>query len=397
MKKQMAEKINGKESGALLQKIATIDFDKLYHPSLRIFLHCAMWLSLSSLFFCYYYIEFQQSFTESLIFSTRTTINNMVLFYLFFYLIIPIIFTLEKWGVFFLLLCFPLSIYIWLFTNLMQFRFLHFYGFEITSEGPFKGSVKKLAEVSVLETISLESIIGNAMLVIFSYSPPFFVKILFDITRVYNKTIRYQKHNLELEVQNINIEKNFLKAQLNPHFLFNTLNNLYSLVIKKDPGAPEAIIKISEIMSYTLYESNTEKVSLEKETEFIRNYFDLEKMRASADKDLSLHIDIPSQQQQLKIAPLLTFTFVENAFKYGLDSNNSFIKISIKVADTSFHFNCENSKNAFIKDRKVNGGIGVQNIRKRLDLLYRDRYTLKIENTDDLYSVSLKIDLEHDE
>nr|WP_305050716.1 histidine kinase [Elizabethkingia bruuniana] len=94
---------------------------------------------------------------------------------------------------------------------------------------------------------------------------------------MYNRTLKLQQQKMEVEIQNINMEKNFLKAQLNPHFLFNTLNNLYSLAIKKDNQTPEVILNLSEMMSYTLYESNTEKVSLDKELDFIKNYFELEK------------------------------------------------------------------------------------------------------------------------
>ncbi len=144
---------------------------------------------------------------------------------------------------------------------------------------------------------------------------------------------------MEIEIQNINMEKDFLKAQLNPHFLFNTLNNLYSLTLKKDNQAPEVILNLSDMMSYTLYESNTEKVTLTKELEFIQNYFNLEKMRYPADKNIRLNISGDVDAKGLYIAPLLTFSCIENAFKYGLKTTEgSFIFLDIKVKDSLFIF-----------------------------------------------------------
>lgn len=385
------------EISPLLEKISNFDYNTLYTPGIRIFLHCSMWIFFTTLFFFNFYLENNLAYTESLFLATRTTINNIVLFYLYFYIIFPRLLKLDKWGFYLIILCIPLSLYIWLITNLIQFRVLYFFNFDI-EHGQFKGVVSKYSKITFLQTISYKAILGNAMIVIFSYSPPFFLKILFNITQIFSKTIFYQKQNLNLELENVNIEKDFLKAQLNPHFLFNTLNNLYGLVIKKDPGAPDAIIKISEIMSYTLYESNTEKVYIEKEIEFIQNYFYLEKMRYSHEKEITLDISISNEKLSLQIAPLLTFAFIENAFKYGIgNTTNDFIRISIKIVNNIFYFNLENNKNSQIKKNSKLGGIGVKNTQKRLNLIYKNAYDLNIKDDDDRYSVSLKINLQNDE
>ncbi|MDY0930790.1 sensor histidine kinase [Chryseobacterium sp. CFBP8996] len=333
------------------------------------------------------------SLDSSLLMTLRGTVNNMVVFYLFFYLAVPRIFKSKAWSILLILLSIPFSIYIWLSVNFLQYNILHYLEIDIL-EGPLKGLISRNATQTYAQALSYKNVFGNAMLVIYSFSPPFFVKILFDITRLFNRTIYFQKQTSELELQNLNMEKDFLKAQLNPHFLFNTLNNLYGLVVKKDPSAPEAIINISDLMAYTLYESNTEKVPIEKELDFIQNYFYLERMRYSADKDITLDISIPDNLENIMIAPLLSFTFIENAFKYGLKSkNDNFLKINIHIVNNIFYFAIENNKEKKSIKTTTLGGIGVKNIEKRLKLLYPYNHKILIEDRETSFFVSLSINL----
>ena len=203
---------------------------------------------------------------------------------------------------------------------------------------------------------------------------------------------KFQKEKTEHEVKNINIEKDFLKTQLNPHFLFNTLNNLYGLTVKKSDLAPEVVLNLSEIMSYNLYESNTEKVSLEKELDFIRNYVELEKMRYSTEKDIQLKIEGEENALGLLIAPLLTFTLIENAFKYGLKSKQPFINILIKIEKTAFSFIIENDA-IFNENSNAYGGIGLENVKKRLQLIYPEKYEMNIGTENNIFTATLKIAL----
>ncbi len=199
---------------------------------------------------------------------------------------------------------------------------------------------------------------------------------------------------------NIKNGRNFLPTmtKLNPHFLFKTLNNLYGLVVKKEHKAPETIINISDLMAYTLYESNTEKVPLQKELDFLRNYFYLEKMRYSKDKIITLEISITENIENIKIAPLLTFTFIENAFKYGLKSTqDQFLKINIGISNNIFHFSVLNDKeNKSVKKTDL-GGIGLKNIKKRLTLIYPNNHEITIEDKGNSFFVSLSINLIQDE
>lgn len=376
-----------------LEKISQFNFDKFYTPGTRFICHVSMWVFFSVLLFFNYSLQLKMPFQSSLLLTCRGTINNMALFYLFFYVVLPRIFKSQVWGIVFIILCIPASIYFWMAVNHFQFKVLYHLGMEI-KEGPLKDVISKNGQLSYWEALSYKAVFGNATLVIYSFSPPFFVKILFDISRLFNRTIYLQKQTSDLELQNLNIEKDFLKAQLNPHFLFNTLNNLYGLVVKKDPSAPEAIINISDLMAYTLYESNTEKVPVQKELDFIQNYFYLERMRYSLDKDITLEISTPDHIDHVQIAPLLCFTFIENGFKYGLKSaGDNFLKISIDIVNNIFYFAIENDKeNNSVKKTSL-GGIGVKNIEKRLNLIYPNSHELVIEDRESSFFVSLSINL----
>ena len=171
------------------------------------------------------------------------------------------------------------------------------------------------------------------------------------------------------------------------------MNNLYSLSLKKDNTVPEVILNLSDTMSYTLYESNSEKVELWKEVEFVKNYFELEKMRYSAEK--KIHYEFPTEEdcKGLKIAPLLTFTFIENAFKYGLKSKESnFLNLKIKIENGKFIFVLENDFEE-IKNKNSHGGIGIENVRKRLQLIYPKDFQLEILITQNIFRVQLTINL----
>lgn len=376
-----------------LEKISQFNFDKFYTPGNRFICHICMWAFFSMLLFLNFFLELKIPFKSSLLLTGRGTINNMAVFYLFFYAVVPRIFKSKVWGIVFIFLCIPASIYVWMIINHLQLSILYKLGIDI-QEGPLKGVISRNATQTFGEILSYKAVFGNATLVIYSFSPPFFVKILFDISRLFSRTIHLQKQTSDLELQNLNIEKDFLKAQLNPHFLFNTLNNLYGLVVKKDPSAPDAIINISDLMAYTLYESNTEKVLVQKELDFIQNYFYLERMRYTLDKDITLEISGEDNIDNIQIAPLLCFTFIENAFKYGLKSTgNNFLKISINIVNNIFYFAIENDKENNAVKKTSLGGIGMKNVEKRLNLIYPNNHEIVIEDREFSFFVSLSINL----
>ncbi len=182
---------------------------------------------------------------------------------------------------------------------------------------------------------------------------------------------------------------------MHPHFLFNTLNNLYALTLKKSEKSPEIVLKLSEILDYMLYESKEEKTELDKEIQLIKNYISLEELRFG--KRLRINMDINGNTTRLKIAPLILFPFVENSFKHGVSKTNesALIEIKINLEENLLLFEVKNSKPKLIvkEENQSGGGIGLQNITKRLDLIYKDSHWVEINDTSQTYHVKLKVDL----
>ena len=203
---------------------------------------------------------------------------------------------------------------------------------------------------------------------------------------------RKQKELISLKEQKRTTELHLLKHQLNPHFLFNTLNNLYSLSIQKSDRTPEAIAKLSDILDYMLYKCNDNFVSLKGEIALISNYIELEKIRYGKRLDISFN---HNQNDDVKVAPLLLLTFVENAFKHGVSQELHVAKIDIVVEGNqeSILFKIENSKPNLesVGEDKKQEAIGLQNIRRQLELLYPKQYDLEVVNTSKSFSITLKI------
>lgn len=377
-------------SGYFLDKVASVNFDQFFTKRNRVLMHIFMWLGFSILLFLSYVIGYHLVYFDAVLLTIRMVAVNIIVFYMLFYLLLPKIFSGNKTRIVILLLMlFPISIFVWMASTYFFSLFYYALGLEITF-GELKGVIKMSADQTFLEAVSLKRMLSQTIIIISLLSPFCFAKILVEITRLYNKKFQIQKEKTALEIQNIQIEKDFLKAQLNPHFLFNTLNNLYGLTVRKDNLAPELILNLSDIMSYTLYESNTEIVRLEKELDFIKNYIALEKMRYADDAKIEITIEGERQTAGLFIAPLLTFTFIENAFKYGLkNAENAFVKLDIKIENNTFWFSLEND---FDPNRTNEfGGIGLENALKRLELVYPNQYKLEIKNQDSTFKVDLKI------
>ncbi len=219
----------------------------------------------------------------------------------------------------------------------------------------------------------------------------FMVGIAFAIKTV-QKWLDQQKEKHEMEKQNLETELNLLKSQLHPHFLFNTMNNLYALSLEQSSKTSEGIAKISALLRSVLYECNETEIPLTKEIELLRNYIDLEKMRYDNSVDFSFEVSGPLEN--VKVAPMLLFTFAENCFKHsGIKKNKShYIKMRIDVAENKFDFYTENSKPQTPESRNKKEGIGLNNVRKRLEILYAGKYSLEINDLDTKFTVGLSID-----
>ena len=206
---------------------------------------------------------------------------------------------------------------------------------------------------------------------------------------------KHQRDRKDLETQRMQSEIKFLKSQINPHFLFNTLNSLYALTLKKSDKAPEIVIKLSEMMRYMLYESNERRVPLQKEVNYIRNYLAMEGLRQYGHADISFNVEGDITDQT--IAPLIFIPFLENSFKHGLNHqiSDGYVHVIMKVLGNKLLLRITNSKPAQVLQpiEKTSGGIGLANVQRRLNLLYPNQFKLDIEDNEKEHIVELSLAL----
>ena len=208
--------------------------------------------------------------------------------------------------------------------------------------------------------------------------------------KLYFRSRNDHRKLLELEKQNLEQQLVYLRYQINPHFFMNTLNNIHALVDIDPAKAQETILELSKMMRFVLYEGDKQGVSLTREFEFIRTYIKLMQLRYT-DK-VKITLDLPTESPDKTIPPLMLISFIENAFKHGVSyQNESFIDVKVKVDNEQLHFECRNSKAD--KSNEEKGGVGLANVKQRLDLLYDNRYTLNIHDTPTLYNVELTLPL----
>jgi len=203
---------------------------------------------------------------------------------------------------------------------------------------------------------------------------------------------RNERLKNEMEKEKMTSELAMLKSQINPHFLFNNLNNIYSLAIRKSESAPKAIVMLSEMMRYVLYDSASDQISLSKEVEHLKNYIDLQKLRLKENHQVCFTTEGNLEIQ--KIEPMLLEPFVENAFKHGdIFRQGGNIHIDLKVNRGVLEFKVQNTftRNGHVKDK--HSGIGLSNIRKRLELLYPERHQLDISEKNAQFVIDLKLNL----
>lgn len=207
----------------------------------------------------------------------------------------------------------------------------------------------------------------------------------------------YQQRDqtLEAEKQRSAVELQLLKAQLHPHFLFNTLNNLYSHTLESSPKSPEIVMKLSELLRFMIYDSNTPKISLSKEINLMQNYIALEKLRYGDWLDIS--IKISGDVGKYQIATFMLLPFIENAFKHGASKqlDQSWISLNLVMEDSVMYLKLINSvePDEGEKQSKI-GGLGLMNAKKRLELLYKDNYVFETKRLEDVFIVNLEVTLE---
>jgi two-component system LytT family sensor kinase len=202
---------------------------------------------------------------------------------------------------------------------------------------------------------------------------------------------KQEKVSQQLVIDKREAEMELLKSQVQPHFIFNTLNNIYALSQENSPLTSEMIFRLASLLDYMLYDAGKIVIPLEKEMAYIKNYIALQRIRYS--DNLDVVVNIFDDLEGIFIPPLLIMPFVENSFKHGVSrqTQNSWMTIDVSVKDKDLTVKVENSKAADCNNQVDNSGIGIKNVRKRLDILYQDRYTLKCMNESESYLVILKL------
>ncbi len=219
----------------------------------------------------------------------------------------------------------------------------------------------------------------------------FFPFLIMTISTPIIIALQWSKQNKEianLEKEKSETELNLLKQQINPHFFFNTLNNLYALSITNDKQTPEVIMQLSDLMRYVIYKGKENKVSLKDDIKYIEDYIQLQQIRLHKDFDFSFQKEI--RDNEIKIPPLLFIILVENAFKHGIEpsENNCSLDIKIHSNEKELNFICTNS---IEEKNNLEKGIGLENMKRRLELLYPERHLLDIQETESEYIAKLKI------
>lgn len=335
----------------------------------KIISHLLFWCVSMVLFSVLIFYNRGFSFSELNLTLATSILSTMILLavsvYLNVFWLIPVFFNRRKFILFAFLQL--LNIFLFIFLNFLLTGFL---------EG---------AHPNYLSEAIAEFILALIFLV---------VTTLITFTRDSMALQDAQLRIKEVERQNIESELQVLKAQVNPHFFFNTLNSMYALSLDKSEKTPELILRLSELMRYILYESADDMVSMERQLDFVKNYIYLEKIRT--DESLEVDLKIEGENTGMNVAPLLLIPFVENAFKHVAKDNHipAFIHIYINLSHPDeMTFRIENNKYPERSPglKKIDG-IGLANVKKRLELLYPDKHKLTIEDVGTVFKVELKID-----
>lgn len=290
------------------------------------------------------------------------------LFYLNFSLLLPRFYLNGRTRLYFLFIFLAFCTFHFVGFLLRRYVFIH------------------VEEIADKETISRMSIAVSSMffILIWGASSGF---------RLAEEWRRTESRRRETESRRIEAELNLLKSQINPHFLLNSLNNLYALALTDPEKTPVALLKLSEMVAYILYECDKPTIALDRDLHFIKNYVDLQKMRLSP--NVVLHFDVPDNVPSLDIEPMILIPFIENAFKHGLTTKQPCeIFISIQIIEKQLVLKVEND--IFRMKNTQNGhvsGIGLFNTRQRLEYSYPEKHILKIEKSDTQHRVQLNIEL----
>lgn len=234
---------------------------------------------------------------------------------------------------------------------------------------------------------------GMRLRLVFNFTQAFALFFLSTAYKTFQIALKREKEATQLKSEHLHSELKFLKSQINPHFLFNALNNIYTLSVIKSEKTPEMILKLSEMLRYIIYDCNEDKVLLTKEVNYILNYVDLHKLKDESIKNIELNLG--QFEEDLQVAPMLLIPFIENSFKHSNieDTRTGWIKIELAVENFELKFTVSNSKSSAKYTKDSLGGVGLKNVKKRLELIYPDKHDLQILEDDQEYRVELTLGL----
>ena len=340
--------------------------------SLRIIGHIFFWLAVS-IFYTIYFGRIAGDYRESLLFVVSLLPITIATTYVLLYFLIPRFLLEKRYFLFVLYFCYVLVLSVDLEL------FVTFLTIILVVREPASASFNPAS-------FQVSSLVVGMYLVVF-------VAMALNLL---NRWYRMQTVNTHLEAAHLEAELKLLKAQVHPHFLFNTLNNLYALTLEQSELAPAVVLHLSEMLDYMLYRGNKPKVRLSDEIEHIRNYLALERLRYEDSVEITFHTS--GIDDDLYIAPLLLIPFVENSFKHGAskEKGSAWVRINLEINGKEIKFSVRNSRNETTEDGSLrpSEGIGLQNVGKRLDLLYPRAHTLSIEKEEKVYSVILHLMLD---
>lgn len=349
-----------------------LNLTKYYSGNVRVFVHILFWLAYW-LYHSLIYGSYEQDYITQFKSEALYLPVKMAATYVTLYVLLPRYFLNRKYIQFVLILAGSLII---------------------------AACVQRVLDYAIIYRILNPSLLQQPF---FSATPT--LKIIIGIYPVVALAafIKLAKHwykrdliTRELEKDKLEAELKFLRAQIHPHFLFNTLNNLYALTLKKSKKASEVVLRLSDLLNYMLYEGNARKVKLKKELEVIETYISLEKIRYG--KRLSVSFDVKGETADKEIPPMLLIPFVENSFKHGAGEqpDQVWVSIDIEITGNQFTLKVENSKdtNGSVDETGYKEGIGLKNVQRRLELLYGDSYDLQLVEEEAMFSVILKLKLD---
>ena len=351
--------------------MAKPDLENILFRTPRIIWHLIFW-AVYILFFGIVYGSFEDQYGKQIAIQATHALVQIPAVYLTLYVLMPKLLFKGKYTEFFAWLLLLIAV----FAMFSWFEYLFFqhpvFWPNDTFESPLFNLGKILKAVNNIYPVV-------AMAVVFKWFKFWYVE---------------QKKNQQLVEDKLEAELKFLKSQIHPHFLFNTLNNLYALTLKQSKEAPEVVLKLSELLDYMLYECNADRVPLSREVRLVKDYIALEKIRYG--ERLTVNLNVTNENGDENVAPLIILPFVENAFKHGASDEleASWISIDISLKHKSLTLKVENSKSSHtesVDQFAYKEGIGLKNVKRRLEILYPESHELNIHESSDSFLVVLKL------